>query len=155
MRGIAVIQDVVHNHYGPSDLEMWQFDGWQQNNKGGIYFYQDYRSSTPWGDTRPDYGRNEVRTYIRDSVMTWLQEYRADGLRWDSTVNIRNTNNGMGTDIPDGWSLMSTAITRLMAKIPSPRICRTTTTSPRPRARAARALTASGMHSLFTRSAMR
>ena len=105
-RGIAVIQDVVHNHYGPSDLEMWQFDGWQQNNKGGIYFYQDYRSSTPWGDTRPDYGRNEVRTYIRDSVMTWLQEYRADGLRWDSTVNIRNTNNGMGTDIPDGWSLM-------------------------------------------------
>ena len=105
-RGMAVIQDVVHNHYGPSDLDMWQFDGWQQNNKGGIYFYQDFRSSTPWGDTRPDYGRGEVRTYIRDSVMRWLQEYRIDGLRWDSTVNIRNTNNGMGTDIPDGWSLM-------------------------------------------------
>ena len=105
-RGLAVIQDVVHNHYGPSDLEMWQFDGWQQNNKGGIFFYQDYRSSTPWGDTRPDYGRNEVRTYIRDNVMSWLQEFRADGLRWDSTVNIRNTNNGTGTDIPDGWSLM-------------------------------------------------
>ncbi len=105
-RGIAVVQDVVHNHYGPSDLDMWQFDGWQQNNKGGIYFYQDYRSTTPWGDTRPDYGRNEVRTYIRDSIMSWVQEYRADGLRWDSTVNIRNTNNGTGTDIPDGWSLM-------------------------------------------------
>jgi len=108
-RGIAVIQDVVHNHYGPSDLDLWQFDGWQQNNKGGIYFYQDYRSSTPWGDTRPDYGRGEVRTYIRDSVMGWLQEYRADGLRWDSTVNIRNTNNGGGTDIPDGWSVMQYA----------------------------------------------
>ncbi|MFN9977707.1 MAG: alpha-amylase family glycosyl hydrolase, partial [Phycisphaerae bacterium] len=105
-RGIAVIQDVVHNHYGPSDLGMWQFDGWQQNNKGGIYFYQDYRSSTPWGDTRPDYGRNEVRGYIRDNVIRWLQEYRIDGLRWDSTVNIRNTNNGVGTDIPDGWSLL-------------------------------------------------
>jgi 1,4-alpha-glucan branching enzyme len=105
-RGIAVIQDVVHNHYGPSDLDMWQFDGWSQNSKGGIYFYQDYRSSTPWGDTRPDYGRGEVRTYIKDSIMSWLTEYRVDGLRWDSTVNIRNTNNGMGTDIPDGWSLM-------------------------------------------------
>lgn len=105
-RGIAVIQDVVHNHYGPSDLGMWQFDNWQLNNKGGIYFYQDFRSSTPWGDTRPDYGRGEVRTFIRDSVMSWLQEYRVDGLRWDSTVNIRNTNNGVGTDIPDGWSLM-------------------------------------------------
>ncbi len=105
-RGLAVIQDVVHNHYGPSDLEMWQFDGWQQNNKGGIYFYQDFRSSTPWGDTRPDYGRGEVRTFIRDNIMSWLQEFRVDGLRWDSTVNIRNTNNGMGSDIPDGWSLM-------------------------------------------------
>ncbi|MBC7853305.1 MAG: alpha amylase C-terminal domain-containing protein, partial [Pirellulaceae bacterium] len=105
-RGIGVIQDVVHNHYGPSDLDMWQFDGWQQNGKGGIYFYQDFRSSTPWGDTRPDYGRPQVRTYIRDSVMSWLQEYRCDGLRWDSTCNIRNTSNGVGTDIPDGWSLM-------------------------------------------------
>ncbi|MFY7895071.1 MAG: alpha-amylase family glycosyl hydrolase [Phycisphaerales bacterium] len=105
-RGLAVIQDVVHNHYGPSDLEMWQFDGWQQNNKGGIFFYQDFRSSTPWGDTRPDYGRGEVRTFIRDNIMSWLQEFRVDGLRWDSTVNIRNTNNGMGSDIPDGWSLM-------------------------------------------------
>lgn len=108
-RGLAVIQDVVYNHWGPSDLPHWQFDGWQQNNKGGIYFYQDYRSSTPWGDTRPDYGRGEVRTYIRDNALVWLQEYRADGLRWDSTVNIRNTNNGTGTDIPDGWSLMQYA----------------------------------------------
>lgn len=105
-RGMGVIQDVVHNHYGPSDLDMWQFDGWNTGGKGGIYFYQDYRSSTPWGDTRPDYGRNEVRTFIRDSIMSWLQECRADGLRWDSTSNIRNTNNGVGTDIPDGWSLM-------------------------------------------------
>lgn len=105
-RGIAVIQDVVHNHYGPSDLDHWRFDGWYANNLGGIYFYNDYRSSTPWGDTRPDYGRGEVRTYIRDHVINLLQEYRVDGLRWDSTVNIRNTNNGVGTDIPDGWSVL-------------------------------------------------
>ncbi|HEX2836800.1 MAG TPA: alpha-amylase family glycosyl hydrolase [Phycisphaerales bacterium] len=108
-RGIAVIQDVVHNHYGPSDLDMWRFDGWFSGSYGGIFFYNDYRASTPWGDTRPDYGRNEVRGYIRDNVMMWLQEFRADGLRWDSTVNVRNTNNGMGTDIPDGWSLLQYA----------------------------------------------
>ena len=60
-RGIAVILDVVYNHFGPSDLDLWQFDGWQENNKGGIYFYNDHRSKTPWGDTRPDYGRGEVR----------------------------------------------------------------------------------------------
>jgi 1,4-alpha-glucan branching enzyme len=105
-RGIAVIQDVVYNHLGPSDLDLWQFDGWNVGGKGGIYFYQDYRSSTPWGDTRPDYGRGEVRTYLRDNAIRWLQDFRVDGLRWDSTVNIRTVNNGGGGTIPDGWSLM-------------------------------------------------
>ncbi len=105
-RGIAVIQDVVYNHFGPSDLALWQFDGWSQNGKGGIYFYQDWRSSTPWGDTRPDYGRGEVRSYLRDNALMWLSEYQVDGLRWDSTVNIRTQNNGGGGDIGDGWSLM-------------------------------------------------
>ncbi len=105
-RGIAIIQDIVHNHWGPSDLDVWRYDGWYSGSYGGVFFYNDYRASTPWGDTRPDYGRNEVRGYIRDNCLGWLQEYRADGLRWDSTCNIRNTSNGTGTDIPDGWSLM-------------------------------------------------
>ena len=105
-RGIAVVIDVVYNHWGPSDLDLWQFDGWSTNNKGGIYFFQDWRATTPWGDTRPDYGRGEVRTFIRDNAMYWLTEFNADGLRWDSTVNIRTQNNGGGGDISDGWSLM-------------------------------------------------
>ncbi|HPF41816.1 MAG TPA: alpha-amylase family glycosyl hydrolase [Phycisphaerae bacterium] len=105
-RGIAVIVDVVYNHWGPSDLDLWRFDGWYSNNLGGIYFFQDWRASTPWGDTRPDYGRGEVRTYIRDNAIRWLEDYNADGLRWDSTVNIRTQNNGGGGDISDGWSLM-------------------------------------------------
>lgn len=116
-RGIAVIQDVVHNHYGPSDLNMWRYDGWFANNLGGIYFYNDYRATTPWGDTRPDYNRGEVRVFIRDNAMVWLQEYRADGLRWDSTVNIRNTNNGVGTDLPEGWSMMQYANNEIDAAV--------------------------------------
>jgi len=58
-RGIAVLLDVVHNHYGPDDLEMWNFDGFAGVNSiggGGIYFYNDWRMNTPWG-ARPDYGR--------------------------------------------------------------------------------------------------
>lgn len=105
-RGIGVILDVVHNHYGPSDLGLWRYDGWGSGDKGGIYFYNDWRAYTPWGATRPDYGRGEVRTFIRDNALYWLNEYRMDGLRWDSTVNIRTQNNGSGGDIPDGWSLM-------------------------------------------------
>lgn len=105
-RGIAVIQDVVYNHWGPSDLDLWQFDGQSTGGKGGIYFFQDWRSSTPWGDTRPDYGRGEVRQYIRDNALRWLNDFRVDGLRWDSTVNIRTQNNGGGGNINEGWTLM-------------------------------------------------
>ena len=35
--GIAVLLDLVNNHWGPSDLDLWQFDGWSQNGMGGIY----------------------------------------------------------------------------------------------------------------------
>ncbi|MBI5154040.1 alpha amylase C-terminal domain-containing protein [Candidatus Poribacteria bacterium] len=107
--GIAVILDVVYNHMGTSptesDIPVWNFDAESYGN-GGIYFFSDWRKQTPWGWSRPDYGRGEVRTYLRDSALYWLNEYRCDGLRWDSTVNIRTQNNGGGGDIAEGWTLM-------------------------------------------------
>jgi len=107
--GIAVILDVVYNHLGPGDLDLWRFDGWWENDGGGIYFYNDHRSETPWGHTRPDYGRPEVRQMLRDNALMWLHEYRIDGLRWDATAYIRNVygnDNEPANDLPDGWSLM-------------------------------------------------
>jgi len=106
---IGIILDVVYNHFGPDHLDLWQYDGWSENNKGGIYFYNDYRSWTPWGENRPDYGRGEVRQYIRDNALLWLEEFRVDGLRFDSTLFIRNThgdNSNPETDIAEGWSLL-------------------------------------------------
>ncbi|WAJ72012.1 alpha-amylase family glycosyl hydrolase [Catenovulum adriaticum] len=97
-RNIGVILDVVYNHFGPSDLHLWQFDGWSENDKGGIYFYNDWRSSTPWGDTRPDYGRKEVRQYIFDNAMMWLDEFRLDGLRMDMIPFMRSVS---GSETPD------------------------------------------------------
>lgn len=117
-RGIAVIIDVVYNHLGPSDLDMWRFDGSSTGSYGGIYFYQDWRAATPWGHTRPDYGRGEVRSYLRDNAMYWLTEFNADGLRWDSTINIRTQDNGGGGDIPDGWSLMQWINNEIDAAMP-------------------------------------
>ncbi len=78
-----MIVDVVYNHLGPGDLDLWRFDGWAEGEWGGIYFYNDERAVTPWGNTRPDYGRGEVRSFLRDSALTWLEEFRADGLRFD------------------------------------------------------------------------
>jgi 1,4-alpha-glucan branching enzyme len=107
--GIGIILDVVYNHFGPDNLDLWQYDGWSENNKGGIYFYNDHRSWTPWGENRPDYGRGEVRQYIRDNALLWLEEFRVDGLRFDSTLFIRNArgeNSNPETDIAEGWSLL-------------------------------------------------
>ena len=115
--GLAVIIDVVYNHFGPSDLDLWQFDGWSENDKGGIYFYNDWKSSTPWGDTRPDYGRGEVREFIRDNAMMWLAEFHADGLRYDMTPYMRSVDAGE-TNIPDGWSLTHWINTEIRERFP-------------------------------------
>ena len=105
-QGFAVILDVVYNHFGPSDLHLWRFDGWSENDGGGIYFYQDWRNDTPWGGTRPDFGRAEVRQYIRDNSFMWVEEYHVDGLRMDMTLYIRSVRPDGEINLPDGWSLM-------------------------------------------------
>ena len=106
--GLAVVLDVVYNHFGPGDLDLWQFDGWSENGLGGIYFYNDWHAETPWGKTRPDYGRKEVRQFIRDNALMWLEEYHVDGLRLDMTLFMRNVrgNSDPGGDLPDGLSLV-------------------------------------------------
>ena len=118
--GIAVIIDVVYNHLGPSDLDLWQFDGWGENDKGGIYFYNDHRSETPWGETRPDYGRPEVRQYLRDNALMWIEKYKCDGLRMDATSYIRFEGGGLGydTEIEEGNILMRDINAELQEKYP-------------------------------------
>lgn len=115
-RGIAVIMDVVYNHFGPGDLDLWRFDGWSDGeHDGGIYFYDKSRAHTAWGDTRPDYGRGEVRQFLCDNALFWLEKYRIDGLRLDSVVNIRSSD---GRDLPEGWSLLQWINDRIRATQP-------------------------------------
>ena len=117
-RGFGVIQDVVYNHLGPSDLDLWQFDGWSENGKGGIYFYNDHRAETPWGSTRPDYGREEVRRFIHDNAIMWLKEYHIDGLRYDSTLYIRTINGNEENQLPEGWTLAQQINGDIRARFP-------------------------------------
>ena len=109
-RGMAVILDVVYNHFGPEGLDngIGRIDGWwKEPDKWGIYFYPDIRAYTAFGE-RPDFGRPEVRRFIRDNAMTCLEEFRLDGLRLDSTINIRRAIGRWGDngELPDGWSLL-------------------------------------------------
>ena len=86
-----MILDVVYNHFGPIDLDLWRFDGWCENDEGGIYFYNDWRCDDAVGRhaarLRP---RPRSAEFIRDNALFWLEEYRLDGLRFDMTLYIRN-----------------------------------------------------------------
>lgn len=117
--GFAVILDVVYNHFGPSDLDLWRFDGWSEQGGGGIYFYQDWRRETPWGDTRPDYGREEVRQFIRDNAIMWIDEYHVDGLRMDMTLYIRSVRADAEPNLPEGWSLLQRINSEIRARYPN------------------------------------
>ncbi len=104
-RGIAVLLDVVYNHYdGGSRAPMRCFDGDCPDGGAGVYFFNDVRyRNTPWGP-RPDFARAEVASLLLDGVATWLDEYRVDGFRWDSVSNIRAID-GMG-EVPGGRDLL-------------------------------------------------
>jgi 1,4-alpha-glucan branching enzyme len=120
-RGLGVILDVVYNHFGPSDMDLWQFDGWSEQDKGGIYFYNDWKSKTPWGDTRPDYGRGEVRNYIFQNAMMWLEEYKCDGLRMDMIPYMRNVNadESAANNIEEGKTLIQWINKEIHSKYPN------------------------------------
>jgi 1,4-alpha-glucan branching enzyme len=98
-RGIAVLLDVVHNHYGPGLLDMWNFDGWAGTNAlggGGIYFYESNTNLqiTPWGYTRPNFSSQPVAAFVQDNFTLWLSEYHVDGFRWDTPGAMMHGNDG-------------------------------------------------------------
>jgi 1,4-alpha-glucan branching enzyme len=101
-RGIRVLLDVVHNHYGPSDLDLWGFDN---GTTPGIYFYSAANiCCTPWGQ-RPRYSSDGVRSFIIDSFKLWMDEYHIDGFRWDAVGGMRYYDPGH-VNIPEADSLI-------------------------------------------------
>jgi 1,4-alpha-glucan branching enzyme len=104
-RGIAVISDVVYNHYdGWSEAPLRCFDGHCPNGAAGVYFFEDAAyAKTPWGP-RPAFSTKEVADFIVDNVFAWMAEYKLDGFRHDSVSNVRAID-GKGT-VPGGVELL-------------------------------------------------
>jgi 1,4-alpha-glucan branching enzyme len=116
--GLAVILDVVHNHWAVWDLAVHTFDGWSTPQwPGGIFLYDQARIDSPFGP-RPNYDSREVQRYIRDSFLMWVDEYRVDGFRWDSTANIYDTDSGHGAPLPRGATLIRSINNLLHARYP-------------------------------------
>src|SRR5690606_9997715 len=77
-RGLAVIQDVVFNHLGPSGNHLPEF---------GPYLRDGERNT--WGDSI-DLDQHEVREHIIGNALMWLDEYHADGLRLDAVHALQD-----------------------------------------------------------------
>jgi malto-oligosyltrehalose trehalohydrolase len=81
-RGIAVMLDVVYNHFGPEGNYLREY---------APQFFTD-RHRTPWGDginfDGPDSG--PVRQFFIENALFWLREYRLDGLRLDAVHAIQD-----------------------------------------------------------------
>ncbi len=81
-RGIAVMLDVVYNHFGP--------EGNYLNSYACDFFTE--RHKTPWGDAINFDGRTSrnVRDFFIHNTLYWLEEYHLDGLRFDAVHAIKD-----------------------------------------------------------------
>jgi len=77
--GLAVLLDVVYNHFGPDGNYVTAF---------GPYLTD--RVKTPWGDAVNYDGplSDGVRSFFIDNALMWLEDYGFDGLRLDAVHTI-------------------------------------------------------------------
>jgi maltooligosyltrehalose trehalohydrolase len=75
--GLAIILDVVYNHFGPDGNYLRVFSP---------HYFTD-RHHTPWGDALNLDGPNSeaVRSFLINNALYWAHEYHVDGLRLDAT----------------------------------------------------------------------
>ena len=80
-RGLAVLIDVVHNHFGPEGAYVDEL---------GPYHTKEHM--TPWGPAinLDQEGSAEVRAFMIESALAWLRDYGADGLRLDALHALRD-----------------------------------------------------------------
>lgn len=78
--GLAVILDVVYNHFGPDGnyLERFSPD-----------YFTDLHTND-WGKSIHFYGAPEVRELFVANAAYWIEEYHLDGLRLDATQDIHD-----------------------------------------------------------------
>ena len=74
-RGLAVVLDVVYNHFGPVG-----------NYAGKFGPYLTNAHCTPWGDAvnLEERGSDEVRRFFCDNALMWMRDFHIDGLRLDA-----------------------------------------------------------------------
>ncbi|MCC8193370.1 MAG: alpha-amylase, partial [Deltaproteobacteria bacterium] len=103
-RGIAVIVDVVYNHYSPdSERVHWMYDA-ARHDRNMYYYYkgkqEDYPEDFPEGGYcdnystgyLPNVGERAVRAMMTGSAAALLLDYHVDGFRMDLTQALHSFN---------------------------------------------------------------
>ena len=78
--GLAIIRDVVYNHFGPDGAYATAFSP---------YYFSD-RHQSPWGAGINFDGPHsaQVRRFFIENALQWVRDYHLDGLRLDATHAI-------------------------------------------------------------------
>jgi maltooligosyltrehalose trehalohydrolase len=80
--GLAVLLDVVYNHFGPDGNYLAEFSP----------YYFTRRHASAWGAGVNLDGRHSerVREFFIENALHWIHEYHLDGLRLDATHALRD-----------------------------------------------------------------
>lgn len=105
--GLAVIQDVVYNHLGPSGNYLPEY---------GPYL-RDGRRNT-WGDS-VNLDEDAVREYIIGNAEMWLRDFHVDGLRLDAVHALHDDDSPLHIlgEISDRVDALSTHLGRPLTLI--------------------------------------